>query len=327
MNPLHATAIVVTYNSAPHIVDCLGILIDAGLTVRVVDNDSSDGTTALVAARFPEATLTCNSVNAGYAAGVNQALAATDTDVVLLVNPDCVVPAATVQGLVCTLRGDPRVAVAGPQLVAPDGSSAISAHPFESWITVLASRFGGSLLPVPLRRLLCGSRRRNTYDACRRPGMPLAVDWVSGACMAVRTAFLRDIGGLDEGYFMYYEDEELCLQAWNHGSRVLFIPAVRATHVGGASCSDPAWIWPHLYRSLLRFFALNRHGSYPVVRAIVLTRAALGTALAVARRPGKGIRANPRAHGWARVARTALTATPLTLTAVPHGKGVPTCTS
>ncbi|MDJ0341176.1 glycosyltransferase family 2 protein [Streptomyces sp. H10-C2] len=327
MNRLDATAIVVTYNSTTHISSCLGALIDAGLAVRVVDNASSDGTAAFVAARFPEVPVISNSANVGYAAAINQALAATDTDIVLLVNPDCMVPAATARGLVHTIRSGPQVGVAGPRLVDPDGNIAISAHPFESWITVLASRFGGGLLPVPLRRLFCGTRRRSTYDACRQPGLPIAVDWLSGACMAVRTALLRQIGGLDEGYFMYYEDEELCLQVWRQGAQVLYVPAVKAIHVGGASCDDPSWIWPHLYRSLLRFFARHRPRSYPVVRATILLRAVLGVALAVARQPRAGVRANPRVRAWAQVVQIARTATPIARTTAPTLTGVPTCTS
>ncbi|MEU4134436.1 glycosyltransferase family 2 protein [Streptomyces wuyuanensis] len=327
MRPPRATAIVVTYNSAAHIDNCLRHLLEAGLTVRVVDNASSDNTNALVAAGFPKVALISNPFNAGFAAAVNQALAETDTDIVLLVNPDCIVSPTTVHALICTLRSDAGVGITGPRLTSPDGRHAVSAHPFESWFVILASRFGGGLLPLSLRRLLCGGRRRAAYDASLEPGPPLAVDWVSGACMAVRTSVLRDVGGLDEGYFMYYEDEELCLQTWRRGLRVLYVPAVAATHVGGASSHDPSWLWPHLYRSLLRFFARHRSGSYQVVRGIVLVRAVLGVVLAVARRPGREMLANPRARAWTHVARIAFSATPLTLTAASHGNGALTCTS
>jgi GT2 family glycosyltransferase len=301
-----ATAIVVTYHSEAHITDCLTALRSAGLAVRVVDNASTDGTARLLATRFPTVARTVNTNNIGFAAAVNQALPTVDTDIVLLVNPDCVVPPATARALIALLQARPDVGIAGPRLVGTDGRVAISAHPFESLTSVLASRFGGSLMPVGVRRLLSGGTRRRTYDVCRNPGPPVPVDWVSGACMAIRTGLLEQLGGLDEGYFMYYEDEELCWQAGRLGARVYYVPEVEAIHVIGASSRDPSWIWPHLYRSMLRFFARHRRRTYPLVRAAVLLRALLGIGFAVARRRGQ----HPaRGRAWWQVARIALTAT------------------
>lgn len=310
---LRATAIVVTHNSQEQIVDCLTALHEAGLRVRVIDNASKDGTARLVGTRFPAVSYVVNGTNTGFAAAVNQALTTVDDDIVLLVNPDCVLPAATARALVALLRTRTDVAVAGPRLVGAGGRTAISAHPFESLASVLASRFGGGLVPVGLRRLLSGKGRRSAYDACRNPepGPPLWVDWVSGACMAVRTQVLKELGGLDEGYFMYYEDEELCLQVWRHGARVCYVPAVQATHIGGASSNDPSWVWPHLYRSMFRFFARHRRRSYPLVRAAVLLRALLGVVLALARPTRQ--HAARRTRAWARVARIALTSSPRTM--------------
>ncbi|WP_172639108.1 glycosyltransferase family 2 protein [Streptomyces tailanensis] len=313
MQDLNTTAIVVTYNSAACITDCLTALREAGAEVRIVDNASSDDTVTLVTERFPDLTLVANAVNVGFAAAVNQALAGVTTDTVLLLNPDCVLSAGTARGLVTTIRTQPLVGVTGPRLLGPDGRSVISAHPFESLLTVLASRFGGSLLPVGLRRLLCGNLRRLAYDACREGGLPVCVDWLSGACLAVRTSLLQRLGGLDEGYFMYYEDEELCWQARQAGAKVLFLPALQATHIGGASSSaDPTQVWPHLYRSMLRYFALHHPGSYLLVRTAVLLRALLGVGWALVRSPLRPAAASARARAWVRIARVAATArTPL----------------
>jgi N-acetylglucosaminyl-diphospho-decaprenol L-rhamnosyltransferase len=301
-----ATAIVVTHQSEAHIADCLTALRGAGLAVQVVDNASTDGTARLLATRFPTVPRTLNVTNIGFSAAVNQALATVDSDIVLLVNPDCVLPAGTARALLALVRARPDVGIAGPRLVGANGRVAISAHPFESLTTVLTSRFGGSLMPVGLRRLLSGRTRRQSYDACRNPGPPVPVDWVSGACMAVRTGLLKQLGGLDEGYFMYYEDEELCWQARRLGARVFYVPEVQAIHVGGASSTDPSWGWPHLYRSMLRFFARHRRRSYPLVRAAVLIRALLGIGLAVVRRREQYAAAG---RAWRHVARIALSAT------------------
>ncbi|WP_326557564.1 glycosyltransferase family 2 protein [Micromonospora sp. NBC_01796] len=305
-----ATAVIVTYNSANHIDDCLAALTQADLVVRVVDNDSADRTVALVTERFPKVEVIANPVNVGFAAAVNQGLAGVDTDVVLLVNPDCVLPAATARELVRTVRAGPDVGIAGPRLRDPVGRVAISAHPFESLSSVLASRFGGALLPVALRRLLSGTRRRRAYDACTGPAAAVAVDWLSGACLAVRTRLMREIGGLDEGYFMYYEDEELCLQAWRRGAAVVYVPMVEAMHVGGAS-SGPGATSPHLYRSMLRFFARHRRRSFQLVRLAVVLRSLIGMGLAAARWVGSSTeRTGWRGRAWFEVCRIALSTTP-----------------
>jgi GT2 family glycosyltransferase len=307
------TAIVVTHNSTIHIGECLTALRAAGVAVRVVDNASTDATALLVARCFPEFTLITERTNLGFAGAVNRGLAGVHTGTVLLVNPDCVVPPTTVRGLVDFLRDRPDVGIAGPRLVGRDGRVAVSAHPFESLASVVLSRFGGGLVPVRLRRLLCGARRRQAYDACRRSADPTTVDWLSGACLAVRTPLLRVVGGLDESYFLYYEDEELCLQAALRCAAVVYLPDLPAVHAGGASSCEVGATWPHLYRSMLVFFARHRASTYQAVRAAVLLRSAVGLVLAlirlaVAGLPSRGT-GRARARAWRGVARIALTST------------------
>ncbi|MEU5552951.1 glycosyltransferase family 2 protein [Micromonospora sp. NPDC047793] len=302
-----ATAIVVTYNSAGQIAAALTALRQAGLPVRLVDNGSTDRTVALVRSDFPEVTVVSGQGNVGFAAAVNRAACGVRSEVLLLVNPDCVVPPETARALVGAVLGRPDVGVAGPRLHDAAGRVAVSAHPFETLGTVVASRFGGPLVPAQVRRWLGGRHRRAAYEACQRGAEPTPVDWVSGACLAVRTSLFTAVGGLDEAYFMYYEDEELCLQARRRGAEVLYLPSVAAIHSGGASSSDPAWIWPHLYRSMLVFFSRHRPRSRQAVRAVVLLRALLGVALATVRlslQPRAGI---ARMRAWTRVGRIAVT--------------------
>ncbi|MEU0548422.1 glycosyltransferase family 2 protein [Micromonospora sp. NPDC005979] len=307
MRNADATAVVVTHNSERQIVAALTALAQEGLPVRLVDNASTDGTVALVRRRFPEVTVLANTTNTGFASAVNRGAAGIDSDVVLLVNPDCVVTPGMATELVRVIRSRPSVGIAGPRLIDAHGRIAISAHRFESLGTVLASRFGGSLTPVALRRLLTGRQRRAAYDACVRGSQPVPVDWVSGACLAVRTDLFEAVGGLDEGYFLYYEDEELCLQAARRGAEVLYVPAVTALHIGGASSSDPAWIWPHLYRSMLRYFARHRAGTLRAVRGAVLLRALIGIGLAGVRMPLQPRAGTARLRAWAHIGRIAVT--------------------
>jgi N-acetylglucosaminyl-diphospho-decaprenol L-rhamnosyltransferase len=322
---MRTVAVVVTHNSSLHVGACLSALAGSDVEVRVVDNASTDGTAAAVRQSFPDVELIANSDNVGFSRAVNQGIARVESDVVLLVNPDSVVPAATVAGLVAHLRAHPEVGIVGPRIVGGDGRAAISAHPFESLASVLLSRFGGSLIPVGLRRLVSGARRRAAYDACRRPDAPTdrRVDWLSGACLAVRASLLRGIGGLDERYFLYYEDEELCLQAWRRGYEVAYRPDLEATHIGGASSADVGATWPHLYRSMLIFIARHRRSTYQAVRAAVLVRALIGLSLAGVRvglrRPG----GRARGRAWHAVAVVACAGARRALTSNPAGRGNP----
>jgi GT2 family glycosyltransferase len=271
----------------------------------VVDNASSDGTLARVRART-DVTVVANAQNAGFARAVNQALEHVRGRAVLLVNPDCVVPPPTAEALTQLVCEHPDIAIAGPRIRAADGTVAISAHPFETG--TLASRFGGSLIPVPLRRLLSRGARRESYMLCHDGGTETPVDWVSGACLAIRASLLRELGGMDTGYFMYYEDEELCLQARHAGARVAYLPSVEAVHMGGASSTDPASVWPHLYRSMLRFHARHRRSTYQVVRGGIALRAAIGVLLGAPRDVAALARHRParRALAWWRIGRVAL---------------------
>ncbi|WP_157756727.1 glycosyltransferase family 2 protein [Plantactinospora sp. KBS50] len=302
-----ATAIVVTHNSGRQILAALAALRQAGLPVRLVDNGSTDRTVELARSHFPEVTVLTGHGNAGFAVAVNRAAYGVRSAVLLLVNPDCVVPPETARTLVEVVANRPEVGIAGPRLLDAQGRVAVSAHPFETLRTVVASRFGGTLVPVALRRWLAGGQRRRAYAACLRGARPTPVDWVSGACLAVRTSLFTAVGGLDEAYFLYYEDEELCLQARRRGAEVLYVPSVAAVHSGGGSSSDPAWIWPHLYRSMLLFFHRHRPRSRRAVRAVVLARALLGVALAAVRMLLQPRAGTARMRAWARVGRIAVT--------------------
>jgi N-acetylglucosaminyl-diphospho-decaprenol L-rhamnosyltransferase len=288
-----ADAIVVTYHSAASIGACLDELLAGDLHVVVVDNA---GTADVVRERFPQVVVIANEDNLGFARAVNQGLARCKSDVVLLVNPDCVVPPATAAALVAYLREHPDVAIVGPRLREADGSTSVSAHPIETIGSTLANR-ARRFFPF-LTPLLAGHSRFGSYDACLHATEPTEVEMMIAACVAVRGDFLRDdLGGLDEGYFMYYEDMELCLQAWQRGKRVVYLPTVEAVHEGGGSSGDRSHVWPLHTRSTLRFYAMHRPRTFQLVRLALLGRAVLGLA-------------DPRGHrrrAWTQVARVVLT--------------------
>ncbi|HEY2599254.1 MAG TPA: glycosyltransferase family 2 protein [Candidatus Dormibacteraeota bacterium] len=288
-----ADAIVVTYQSATSIGACLNALLGADLHVVVVDNAA---TAEVVRQSFPGVELIANEQNVGFSRAVNQGLARCKSDVVLLVNPDCIVPAATAAALVGYLREHPDVGIVGPRLREADGSINVSAHPIATFGSTLANR-ARRFFPF-LTPLLARQSRFGSYDACLHATEPTEVEMMIAACVAVRGDFLRDeLGGLDEGYFMYCEDMELCLQAWERGKRVVYLPNVEAVHEGGGSSGDRSHVWPLHTRSTLRFHAKHRPRTFQLMRLALLGRAVLGLA-------------DPRAHrrrAWTRVAHVVLT--------------------
>jgi len=288
-----ADAIVVTYNSGSSIAACLAALLEGDLHVVVVDNA---GTAEIVRREFPQAELIANEENVGFSRAVNQGLKRCKSAVVLLVNPDCVMPPATASALVAYLCEHEDVAVVGPRLREADGSINVSARPNATIGSMLANR--ARLFFPFLTPMLARNPSFRTYDACLHATEPTDVAMISGACIAVRGTFLRDeLGGLDEGYFMYYEDVELCLQAWQRNLRVVYLPTVEAVHSGGGSSGDRSHVWPLHARSTLRFYAKHRPRTLPLMRIALLGRAMLGLA------DPRG----QRRRAWVRVARVVLT--------------------
>jgi N-acetylglucosaminyl-diphospho-decaprenol L-rhamnosyltransferase len=287
-----ADAIVVTYNSARSIAACLAALLEGDLHVVVVDNA---GTAEIVQRQFPRCELIANDENLGFSRAVNQGLARSRSQVVLLVNPDCIVPAATANALVAFLIEHPNVAIVGPRLRDADGSINISARPSFTFGSMLANR--ARLFFPFLTPMLARNQGFASYDACLRATEPTDVAMLTGACIAVRGDFLREVGGLDEGYFMYYEDVELCFQARQRNRRIVYLPTVEAVHERGGSSGDRSHVWPLHTRSALRYYAKHRPRTFQLVRLALLGRAVLGLA-------------DPRGHrrlAWVRVARVALT--------------------
>jgi N-acetylglucosaminyl-diphospho-decaprenol L-rhamnosyltransferase len=292
-------AIIVTYNSADSIEACVAPLLEAGTDVIVVDNASADGTAQVVSDRLPGVELIANDDNRGFPAAVNQGAARALSNSLLLVNPDCVVPAETVRALDAFLEAHPDVGLVGPRLREDDGSIQISAHPLGSFSALLANR-ARRVLPRGL-----GDRFGESYDVCLHATEPTDVGMMIAACVAIRRDLLEKIGGLDEGYFMYLEDMELCLQVRRAGFRVVYLPTVEARHVGGASSGDRSHVWPHHSRSLLRFHARHRPRTYQLVRATLIARAILGMGLGLGQDALAAARHQPprrKALAWARVA-------------------------
>jgi GT2 family glycosyltransferase len=226
---------IVSYNTADLLRSCLEALPAAlgeiSAEVVVVDNASSDRS-AEVAARFEPAGVRVvrGTENVGYARAMNQALAATEAEVLLALNPDTKCRPGSLARLVEVLRAEPAVGLAVPRLLNPDGTLQHSVHRFPSVAVALAM----GLMPMRLRaarRAWLG--RRFWLEGFAPHDRRTAVDWAIGAVHAIRRAALRDPDhAFTERWFMYVEDMELCWELRRQGWRVLLEPESEVVHVG-----------------------------------------------------------------------------------------------
>jgi N-acetylglucosaminyl-diphospho-decaprenol L-rhamnosyltransferase len=221
-------AVVVSYNSGPHLRRCVERLSRcSGVNVVVVDNASTDSSVSSVS-DLP-VTVFAQSDNLGFAHACNVGWRAAAGSFVLFLNPDAELECAALAQLADVLAADPRVGVVGPKIVDDDGSVAYSQRRFPT----LRSTFSQALF---LQRVFPAKawsdeviRDAAAYESRRD------VEWLSGACLLIRRELLERIGGWDEGYFLYSEDTEICRAAWSSGFRVHYEPAAVVRHTGGAS--------------------------------------------------------------------------------------------
>jgi N-acetylglucosaminyl-diphospho-decaprenol L-rhamnosyltransferase len=253
-------AIVVAYNSAGTLRTAVEPLAAMdGVHVIVVDNASPDASAETIA-DLP-VTLVRAAENRGFAAGCNLGTPHGDAPYVLLINPDARIRAADLDALVAELDRDGGLAVAAPRIVEHDGSVAPSLRRFPR----LRSTYAQALfLHRVFPRAAWTDELVRDPEAYERPGDP---EWVSGACLLVRRTALTAVGGLDEGFFLYCEDIDLCARLRDAGWGIRYVPAASARHEGGVS--GPR-------EDLLRIYARNRvryarlHGRPAVVPLVAL---------------------------------------------------------
>ncbi len=233
--------VILNYNRADLLADCLASIAAAPtrceVSVWVVDNASTDGSAQMVRERFAWVHLIESPVNGGFAAGNNlalrQILALADPPTyILLLNNDTVVPPGALDGLVDYLDQHPTVGAVGPKLLLPDGSLDLACRRSFPTPAVAFYRLFG------LSRLFPRSRRFAAYNLTYLdPEVETEVDSVVGACMMVRTAVVREVGLLDEAFFMYGEDLDWAYRIKQYGWKIVYYPAVTVYHYKRAASS------------------------------------------------------------------------------------------
>lgn len=226
--------IIVNWNTRDVLVECLQSIGrytgNLDIEVIVMDNASSDGSQAMLKTLFPWVRLVAGERNMGYGAANNVALSISKCPLIMLLNPDTALLPSTLETLVRFLQEHPEVGIAAPLLVGPTGIPQISS-------------FG--LFPSPLEAAVHALRIWQIApksDLARRfLVLPDGSnDWVYtqhllGACLMVRRELLDEIGGFDDGFFLFLEETDLCYRAGLAGWRLAYLTNTRLVHLGEQS--------------------------------------------------------------------------------------------
>ena len=250
--------VIVSWNVRDLLRRCLASIFAArlpGLEVIVVDNASGDGSAEMARGEFPAVRLIANARNAGFPAGNNQGFAAARGRFLMTLNPDTEVIGNALAEMIAYLDAHADVGALGPQLLNPYGSPQSSRRRFPTFTTALfESTWLQGFAP---RRVL-----RRYYVDDVSPDLIQAVDWLTGACIAVRREVLEALGGFDESFFMYSEELDWCRRIKSAGWKVVYLPAAKVIHYAGKS-SEQAVAARHInfQSSKVRYFR-KYHGSF-----------------------------------------------------------------
>jgi len=259
--------IIVNYNAGVWLSRAVGSALEhSNSQITVVDNKSSDNSIARARMQIsdPRVDWQMNQQNVGFAAANNQVLRALDTDYAVLMNPDCELANGTLESILDAFAEFPKMAIASCRILNEDGGmQATCRRRFPTpW-----SALGRMLM---LDRLFPNDPKFANFDYgidVDKQGQVETVDAISGAFMVVRMAAIRQVGLLDESYFMHCEDLDWCKRFALEGWSVGFIPSASVIHAKGVSTqSRPIGVLWTLHKGMDRFFSkfYRKDYSWPV---------------------------------------------------------------
>jgi N-acetylglucosaminyl-diphospho-decaprenol L-rhamnosyltransferase len=267
---MELSIIIVNWNTRELLKQCLESVYacspNCTFEVWVVDNASTDGSADMVTENFPLVRLITNQENVGFARGNNQAACQAAGRYIMLLNSDTIVYLGALDRLTRFMNEHPEAGASGPKLLNPDGSLQYSCY-----LTPTVGR--------EFRRLfhLGGIRHDGSYPMEKwQVDNTREVDILQGAALLLRGDALAQVGLLDEGFFMYSEDYDLCYRIKKAGWHLYWVPWAEVVHFGGQSTRMvAAEMFLHLYASKLKFFR-KHYGRLPTWGyKLVLTLSAL----------------------------------------------------
>jgi GT2 family glycosyltransferase len=227
------SVVIVSFNTRNVLRRCLRTLLDEissiAAEVLVIDNGSKDGSAEMVADEFPDVRLTRADRNIGFAAANNILFAEARGRYIVLLNSDAFLQPGSLQRAIAHMEDDPKVGLGGARLIGEAGEWQPSARMFPSVLNDFLSLSG---LAQRFRASRFAGRADRTWAD---PLQEAEVDWVPGAFSIIRTDALKKIGWLDDTFFLYYEEVDLCRRLKKAGYSVRYWPDIVVIHLGGES--------------------------------------------------------------------------------------------
>jgi N-acetylglucosaminyl-diphospho-decaprenol L-rhamnosyltransferase len=259
---LQLAVVILNYKTPKLVVDALhsleGNIDPSEHTVVVVDNASGDESVELITQAITEyswgnwASVIPSSLNGGFSAGNNIGIKAIDAEYYLLLNSDTLVRPKAIKKLLNAAKEYPEAGIISPRLEWPDSTPQISCFRYHSLVSELIDAAATGPITSLLARFVVWEEVSDDITE---------VEWTSFACVLIRRQVIKEVGLMDEGYFMYYDDVDYCRRTRNKGWKIINYPEARVVHLRGGSGSVKADIAQrkrprsYLYESRSRYFA------------------------------------------------------------------------
>jgi GT2 family glycosyltransferase len=232
--------IILNYKTRGLLKECLkGIkMVEPKLDyeIIVVDNASNDGTATMMRENFPEINFIASEENLGYAKGNNLGIKKARGRYVMIMNPDIIVFSGVLERLVQFLDERQDVGIVGPKLLNPDKSLQYSCYRFPDFWEPAYRR-------TPLGRFDFAKKKLDRYLMKDFDHNSVKeVDWLLGGCLLIRRKALDDVGLLDERYFAYFDDIDLCRSIWEKKWKVVYNPEVSVIHFHRRESAEGHWL-------------------------------------------------------------------------------------
>ncbi|MFQ6033200.1 MAG: glycosyltransferase family 2 protein [Candidatus Zixiibacteriota bacterium] len=260
--------VIVNYNVRNLLKKCLESVFkyekDIEFEVIVADNNSKDHSQKMLKRDFPQVKLIENKRNLGFSAGCNQGIKETQGRYILLLNPDTELTPGGFKKMIDFMDTRPEVGICGPKMTDQEGNLHLSCRSFPSYLTAISSSQSILNRIFPENFLSQKYLLRNLDHSQIQE-----VDWVSGSCLLAKREMLEKIGLLDERFYLYVEDVDLCYRAKKSGFSVFYFPAVVVIHhIGKSTEKKKINMLVEHHRSMYYFYR-KHHNPNVFLRGIV----------------------------------------------------------
>lgn len=269
MKKIDFSIIIVSYNTNKLLDKCLSTVFQnmGSLTIEVivVDNGSTDGSQEMISKKYPQVHLIKNQKNIGYGQANNQGVRYANSDTILIINSDIEVQPDALEFLYRHFLMLPSKSILGAKLFNTDGTPQPSAGPKYSLTNIFVALF------------LKGDYLNLTRYS---PNHIKKVDWVMGACMMFSKKSFSEVGGFDEGIFMYMEEIDWQYRAQQIGYQIYFYPDAHFMHVGAGSSQGRSTPILNVFRGFLYYYKKHHNGFQLIIlRVILLLKSIVATFL------------------------------------------------